>query len=328
LPEYPLEQLFPSFNSLYKTAKLSFYNFLRNIRKAKVGMARGSRRRGAVSTLTTGRNTRTVQYAEGKSKLAPLKTIINSITNGHYNLKTNKFNITNSDMLGWTLQEYESLTLILLVDVSKSTWPFIKTFKEILRSLTGYFSKHNDRVGLISLQGLQAKTYSHPTHNFRVVARGLTRLKFHGETPIADGLYKSLNMARLERSKNPGSKSIVILLSDCYPEPITPGCINIIDDPAYRNSITAAAQYKKAKTLLLIINPAVDSVEAKLPGEMLAKSMAEASGGRLINLYRSRDERYAKPSKKEIEIIVKGVEDTLFQFNRQRNWTGNQSIVG
>ena len=294
----------------------SFFKFLRNIRKAKVRAARGSRRRGAVASLTTGRNARIVKYTGGKSKLAPLRTVLNSVSNGNYNLKLRKLNITDEDMLAWTRLEYESLTLILLIDVSKSTWPFIKVFKEILKSLTGYFNKHNDRVGLISLQGLQAKIYSHPTHNFRVVARGLSKLKFHGETPLADGLYKSLNMARLEKNKNPGSKSIVILLSDCYPEPVTPGCTNIFDDPAYRDSVNAAVQYKKGNIMLLLINPAFESQEARLPGEVLSKNMVEVSGGGLIRLCRTKDKRYAKPSRREIEIIMKGVEDSLSQYNR------------
>lgn len=294
----------------------SFFKFLRNIRKTKVRAARGSRRRGAVASLTTGRNARMVRYTEGKSRLAPLRTVLNSVSNGNYNLKLKKLDIADEDMLGWTRLEYESLTLILLIDVSKSTWPFIKVFKEILKSLTGYFNKHNDRVGLISLQGLQARIYSHPTHNFRVVARGLSRLKFHGETPIADGLYKSLNMARLEKSKNPGSRSIVILLSDCYPEPVAPGCTNVFDDPAYRESVNAAVQYKKGNIMLLVINPAFESQEGKLPGEVLSRNMIEVSGGRLIRLCRTKEKRYAKPSRREIEIIMKGVEDSLSQYNR------------
>jgi len=293
----------------------SLFKFLRNIRKLKARAARGSRRRGAVASLTTGRNARNVKYTKGKSKLAFLKTVLNSVSNGNYNLKLRKLNITDEDMLGWTRLEYESLTLILLIDVSRSTWPFIKVFKEILKSLTGYFNKHNDRVGLISLQGSQAKIFSHPTHNFRVDARGLGRLKFHGETPIADGLYKSLNMARLEKSKNPASRSIVILLSDCYPEPITPGCTDIFDDPAYRNSVNAAVQYKKGNIMLLVINPAFESQEGKLPGEILSKNIVSASGGELIKLYRPKDQRYAKPSRKEIETIIKGVEDSLSQYN-------------
>jgi Mg-chelatase subunit ChlD len=264
-----------------------------------------------VVSQTTGRYTRIVKYRKGESRLAILHTLLKAASNGHYNLNTKRFAIIDEDMMGWTRREYESLTLILLVDVSKSTWAFIKVFKEILRSLTDYFHKHNDRVGLISLQGLQAKIYSHPTHNFRVVARGLSLLKFHGETPIADGLQSALNMARLEKGKNPGSRSIVILLSDCFPEPLVRGSSDVMDDPAYRNCLTAASRYKKEKVMLLVINPAFIGEEAELPGELLSQKIADASGGRLIKLHREKERRHAKLSPKEVEIIIKGIEDSL-----------------
>jgi Mg-chelatase subunit ChlD len=264
-----------------------------------------------MATLTTGRNTRVVKYARGKNSLAPMKTILNAVADGNYNINRKIFRITNNDMLGWKRREFESLTLILLVDISKSTKPFIKVFQEILTSLTGYFNKFNDRVGLISLQGMQSQIYSHPTHNFRVVARGLTRLTFHGETPIADGLVKSLSMARLERSKNPGSRSIVILLSDCYPEPLTPGSRNVLDDPAYRNSINAASLYRKARVMLLVINPAFTTEEGKLPGEILAQDLVKVSRGKLIKLCRGKDRMHTTPTQKEIQIILKGVEDSF-----------------
>ena len=273
--------------------------------------ARGGKRRQAVGSLTTGRYTRIINHVDGQTKLAILNTLLEAITDGNYNIQKRKFSIADRNMKGWTRREYESLTLILLVDVSKSTWAFIKVFKEILSSLTDYFHRHNDRVGLISLQGLQAKIYSHPTHNFRVVARGLSRLKFHGETPIADGLYSALNMAKLERTKNPGSRSIVILLSDCFPEPVTLGCQNVMDDPAYRNSITAAAKYKKDKIMLLVINPAFIGEKAELSGEILSEHLARVSGGRLIKLHREKERRHANLSIKEVEIIIKGIEDSL-----------------
>lgn len=303
--------MFPSFDSLYKSTKSSFFKFLRGFRRVKVRAARGSKRRQAVSSLTTGRYTRIIKYEKGQTKLAVLNTVLDAIASGNYDLTKRSFHIAAENMRGWTRREYESLTLILLVDVSKSTWAFIKVFKEILSSLTDYFNRHNDRVGLISLQGMQAKIYSHPTHNFRVVARGLSRLKFHGETPIADGLYSALNMARLEKNKNPGSRSIVILLSDCFPEPLTLGSSDVMNDPAYRNSLNAAAQYKKEKITLLVINPAFIGEEAELPGEILSQNIARAAGGKLIKLHREKERRHAKLSTREIEIIIKGIEDSL-----------------
>ena len=177
--------------------------------------------------------------------------------------------------------------------------------------MTGYFNRHNDRVGLIALQGEQARIYCHPTHNFRVVSRGLGKLHFHGLTPLADGLFKSLSMARLERAKSPGSKSIVVLLSDCYPEPLTPGYEDKFDDPAYRNCISNARAYKREKVMLLLINPTFSSAEARFPGERLSIKIAEAAGGKLIKLFRPKDTRYSPPSRKELNIILQGIEESF-----------------
>jgi len=326
-PELAAEQLFPSMQSLYETARSSFFKVLRSFRKARVRSARGSKRRSIVSSQTTGRNIRTVSYSKGRGPLAPLPTIVRAASCGHCDLVHNKLTITERDMVAWKRVEYESLTLILLVDVSKSAWPFIKVFKEILRSLTHYFGKHNDRIGLISLQGLQARIYSHPSHNFRVVARGLSRLRFHGHTPLADGLTKALTMAKLEKSKNSGSRCVVILLSDCYPEPLTPGYDDIFDDPAYRNSINAAKPYRRAGVNLLVINPAFFSPEGKMPGEVLSRRICDEAGGKLLVLYRPRDKRDRAPSKKELDSIMRGIEASFLrpassQFGQKEQGAG------
>lgn len=291
----------------------SLVSFLKTFRRGRVRAARGSRRRSAVTSVTTGRTIRTVRYAPGKNRLAPLQTILRAAANTGYDRTSGRLRITRRDMRGWHRTEFESLTLILLVDVSKSTWPFVEVFKEILQSLTAYFNRHNDRVGLISLQGMQAKIYNHPTHNLRVVARGLGQLKFHGETPLADGLAKSMAMARLEKSKNPGSRSIVILLSDCYPEPLTRGRESLFDDPAYRNAINTAATYRRSKLTLLLINPSFQTPEATLPGEVLSDRIVQASGGKLIKLIRPPDRRHLPPSTSEMDRILRGIETSMKQ---------------
>ena len=283
----------------------SFFKFLRSIRRRRERTSGGTRRRTAVASLTTGRNTRTVNHQRGYTPLAPRETILRALRRG------GRFHITDEDLAGWSRLELESLILILLVDVSQSTWALVKVFREILKSLAGHFKKHKDRVGLVSLQGPQAKIFTHPTHNFRVVARGLSRLKVEGETPLADGLQKALSLSILERRKNPGSRSVVILLSDCYPEPLTTNTKNVFDDPAYRSSVRAAIPYRRAGVTLLVINPAFESEEGTLPGERLSRTLAQVSGGRLIKLHRHRDRRYLPPSNREIETILKGVEDTF-----------------
>lgn len=263
--------------------------------------------------MTTGRNIRAIKYHRDKNELAPLNSLLHCILNGGYNVESKQFYITEQDLAGWHRKEFESLTLILVVDVSKSTWPLIKVFKEILSSLTTYFTRHNDRIGLISLQGRQAKIFNHPTHNIRVVARGLGNLRFHGLTPLADGLLKSLQMAKTEQSKNTGSRSVVILLSDCYPEPVAKGCENLFEDPAYKKSITASMLFKKERITFLVINPVFEAEQAKYPGEILSEKIALAGGGKLIKLIRPQGKQDLPPSNDELHSILNNIESSLKQ---------------
>ncbi len=317
LEEYSDTHLFSSSEVLYKSSKNLFFKFLQKFRKITSKKAnKGNKKRNTIHTLRTGRKTKIVKYNPQENIIAPIQTIINSLHNGRYKLKEKRINVKKEDFVGWKRAEKESLTLVLVVDVSKSTRPFMVVFREILKSLTKYFNKNNDRIGLISLQGSQAKTLNHPTHNFRVIIKSLSKLNIYGETPLADGLLKSLDMVKLEKFKKPGSKSLVLLISDCYPEPLTKQYEDIFDEPAYKNTLTNSILYKNRKVNLLVINPCFMDEEAQYPGEKLSQMIADNSNGKLIKLITQKSALggtagYLPPTYKEIEKIVRGIEDTF-----------------
>jgi len=312
--------LFSADESLTDSAKRVFHRLLRKFRRVQSRVVRGKRRRNTVLTTATGRAVRPVEYDPERSVLAPVQTVISSVRRGAYDLRSKKLRIRREDFVGWQHLEHESLTLVLLVDVSRSTFPYINVFSQLLRSFTGYFNRNNDRIGLISLQGAQAKILNHPTHNYRVISKSLSTLRIHGETPLADGLLKALYMARLERFKKPGSRSVVILLSDCYPEPLTHHCEDIFEEPMYRETVARASLYKRDKVFLLVINPSFENTEEEnlLPGERLSEMVAKVSGGKLIKLFvpkgYSAGEKLPSPSRHEIQTILKGIEETFSQL--------------
>ena len=276
-------------------------------------------------SISTGRNIRFVKYKKDENIIAPIGTIKNIILKSGIKKRDGRLVIHSSDFLGWRRQGFECITLILLVDVSSSTFPYIEVFSKMLQSLISYFNKNKDRIGLISLQRNQARILNHPTHNFRVILRSLGKLEIYGQTPLADGLLKALAMAKLERHKNEGSKSIVILLSDCYPEPITGKYENILDEPAYVETMNAASLYKKKKVKLLLIKP-TGPTKKDLPGEKLAKIIKERSGGKVLNLKTIRV-LSAKGinigmSPRDFQNSVKTIEETFYSRaygkNRER----------
>ncbi len=188
--------------------------------------------------------------------------------------------------------------------------PFVKVFTELLKNLTGYFKRSNDRVGLVSIQGKQAQIINNPTHNFRVILRHLSELAVDGETPIADGLRKGLEMCRLERFRKPGSRNIVLAISDFYPEPLTHKFKDVFDEPAYKDAIQTASQYRRHKTLLFVLNPCFRSEEGTLPGEKLCKLLAKVSGGRFHffrPVHSMFDKSYNPPTPEQMAEMFKGI---------------------
>jgi magnesium chelatase subunit D len=311
--------LFDPSRSLTARLKGGFLKFLKKIGKTRSRSFKGSPRRRTVVTERSGRNVKPVSYQPGENTLAPVQTMIRAAGQGRYELRSKQFSIGSRDLMGWEKSERQSLTLVLLADVSHSTHPYINVMAEIINSLTGYFRMHKDRIGLISLAGAQARILNHPTHNYRVVTKSLMSLAIHGQTPLADGMQKALAMIRLQKHRTPGSASLVIALTDCFPEPLTHRFPDPFDEPAYRETVRAAKLFKKDKVPLLLINPSFKHEDEKdyFPGERLSAAIERDSGGRLIKLYQpvelaqTQPGQGIAPSQRDILRIISGVEEML-----------------
>jgi Mg-chelatase subunit ChlD len=329
----PFAPLFQSSQDFLKSTRNIFQKFLRRMRRQRRFGVRQSGRRQKIRTLASGRAIRVVHYRAGDTILSPYHTFLRSVQNGNYDLKTRCFTIGESDLSGWVCHNLISLTLILAVDLSRSTFAFKGILSSILKSLREYFHRNNDRIGLIALQGSQARILNHPTRNSRVVVKNLVSMKIQGMTPLADGLMKSIDMARLERQRNPGSRSIIILLSDCFPEPITHKFSDIFDEPAYRAAQQAAAFCRFQRVTLLIVAPAGASRETRplTPGERLALQMAKASRGRLIKLETSQNivtNRDALVSSHEQVSQILAAIETAFQLPSSSGIRHEQKFTG
>ncbi|MBN1619854.1 VWA domain-containing protein [candidate division WOR-3 bacterium] len=308
--------LFESEMNLFKTVDIKFRRFLRKFRRTQNFRSRKFTKRERAKNTVTGRNYRLIKYSKGINSLAFYPSIVNHLLSSDTKKRTY---LCKEDLLGWEKSSHQSLNMILVVDVSSSVINFAIAFSKIINSLTVYFNKNKDRIGIISLQGYQSKILNHPTHNYKVVSKSLLSLKVHGRSPLADGLTKSLDMAKLEKFRNRGSSSFVVLLSDCYPEPLTGKYKNIFDEPAYKNSLSAAKLFRKAKIKLLLINPNFKHNETLrekyFPGEKLSELIVENSGGKLVKLFnksRTTSGSYSEAgrfdvSAKDIEKIISGV---------------------
>ncbi len=320
-PDDDAAQLFTSTDQLLDTGWRFFTTFFRSFRKKGYPKLRRKNQRKHTRTWFTGRTIRTIPFRKGDSPPAFFPTLKNAIQHGHYRLDGGRFRIESTDIMGWERSERESLTLILAVDLSRSTYPFKSILTDILVSLRVHFSRNNDRIGLISLQGQQAKILNHPTNNHRVVLKNLSQMKIHGMTPLADGLAKALDTARLESTRNPGSRCIVMVFSDCYPEPLTHQYDDLMDEPAYQQAIKTAALYRGRKIPLIIIAPRFgeETTHQHLPGPRLARRLVQESRGQYIELATVTNTMTNTSSLQSKEKNIEAILTTLeHAFNRSQ----------
>ena len=310
--------LFSSSEEILQSVRKRFFSFFKAFRKKPTQGNRRSFRRKQVASERTGRNIKLVRYIPGQTVLSPYHTVLAAAMNGRYDWIGRRFRIGKGDLTGWLKKNTESMTLLLTIDLSRSTSAFKDILAEILKSLREYFNRHNDRIGLISLQGVQGKVLNHPTRNHRVIIKNLTAMRIQGTTPLADGLRKALDMAGIEKAKNPASKCVAILMSDCFPEPVTHQYADLMEEPVYQDAIRVSRLFRARKIFLLIINPSYRTgPKAKqTPGERLADRIITESRGRMIALATEISDHsgsaFLKDHHAEIERILKMI-DNAFQ---------------
>lgn len=293
-PEVSSNALFSSPRDIISSAYNLFNRMIKRLREHRKGERQNAFQRRKVTSQRTGRKVRLVGYRKGHSVLAPYESVINAIRHGTRFVSDKAFTVNPQWFLGWERQVQESLTLILGVDVSASTLPAKDVIARVISALSASFKRHRDRIGLVAIHGYQAEILNHPSRNHRVVAKSILQLEVKGLTPLGDGLIKCLEMVKIEKIRNPGSKPVVIALTDCYPEPISREYTDLMDEPMYRQAKSAADQFRKRHVPLLIINPsyqdpkkihAIGSKYRRPPGDRLCDEMVRRSRGKMVRLH-------------------------------------------
>ncbi|MDY6787496.1 MAG: VWA domain-containing protein [candidate division WOR-3 bacterium] len=306
--------LFSSIKDIVRQGRERFGNILTGMRRQKPASQSSGRRRN-IRSKRVGRNFRSTDYEKGVTPIALYQTIRNAM------MKQGSISegIEKANILGWERMEKESMTLIFLIDVSNSTYPYISIFTDVLKTSVKHFTKNRDRIGLISLQGAQARIINYPTHNYRIIIKGLKNLTVHGETPLGDGLGKAITMAKTEKYKNPDANPMIVMLSDCYPEPVTNQYDDMLDEPIYRDAMNKSEHIKKTDVKFLLIKPMhYKEEENNMPGIRLAEEIVRRSGGRMMKLnpvhtFTGAGNSYSQIPRAKMRDIMTSIEDTFLQ---------------
>ena len=202
---------------------------------------------------------RIINYTKEKNRenLRPLRTILNSIKNGNYNLTKQELNISENDFVYPVYESNVVYNIMLVLDTSKSVSWVIPHIEKFVSFITHSVSNSRDKLGLITFNNDIARIFHHPTLNVKQVIGTINKLKTKGTTPLGEGLSLARKIFMKEKYKLPGIKNMIILISDCYPEPLKGGFKDLLEEPCYKTVINAAKNIHKDKIGLVIINPAM-----------------------------------------------------------------------
>ncbi len=228
---------------------------------------------------------RIIRYSKEQSgNIAITPTIINAIQNGNYSLKKRKFNIQTKNFLYPKYEENVIYNIMLVLDTSKSISWVIPHIEKFISHITSNVSNSRDKLGLITFNDDIAQIFHYPTLNVKQVIGTINEIEAKGQTPLGEGLNLAINIFSKEQYKIPGMKNLIILISDCFPEPLEGGHKNLLDEPSYKLVISAAEKIKCEKIGFIIINPVAKDGEEINWGKKLIKAIIDVTNAKYIEV--------------------------------------------
>lgn len=252
------------------------------------------------------------------------QTVKAAILDGSFERHPFHIRIKNRHFRYPVYQQKQNFNIMLVLDISNSVKWILKFMERIISLLTAQASVSKDKLGLIIFNDDRAQIMHYPTINVRHVIGTINTLAPTGTTPLAEGL--KLAMQTLEHSKFQvtGMSNAIVLLSDCFPEPITGEHKDLIDEPVCQQILHTCDKISEHKIKLLILNPSLNNMSNynQQIGYRLGEKAAERANGTFLNLVAnvcgstlSEEEHYVLPEqmlKKCVEGIDSFRMDTSF----------------
>jgi len=183
-------------------------------------------------------------------------------------------------------QSKQCYNIILVLDVSNSVKWILNFMEQIIGVLTASASAAKDKLGLIVFNEDRAQIMHYPTINVRHVVGTVNTLAPQGKTPLAEGLNLALQTLEQSRFQVTGMTNAIVLLSDCFPEPITGEHEDQIDEPVCQRILRVCDKIAEAKMKFMVISPYVRGIKNydKHLGYRLGNLAAERGKGKFLKL--------------------------------------------
>lgn len=120
------------------------------------------------------------------------------------------------DLRGQLRRGREANLIVFVVDASGSmaARDRLSAVTGAVQSLLNDAYQRRDKVAVISVRGSEPSLLLPPTGSIEVAARRLADVKTGGRTPLAEGLVMAQNLVERELRKEPGRRTLLVVLSD------------------------------------------------------------------------------------------------------------------
>jgi Mg-chelatase subunit ChlD len=187
------------------------------------------------------------------------------------------------------------MTIVLVLDLSKSMMYNIEPVREAILRLHGDAYRYRDKVGIVALKGLNAEVVQHPATNLRVVANKLLRLKVSGQTPLAAGMLKAAEVLKEARRRDRSTIPVMVIVTDGNANiPLKRSLqtgevreINLLDaaffkyeDKAIGDVASICEMIKRERLYTVVINTNPVSTGWESSGFLVTQMIAKITGGR------------------------------------------------
>ena len=277
-------------NKLFKQEddKTKFSIDAKDLQKVRMNFAKREKTKHSVRgknnlSFDKGRIIRFSKERSGNISITP--TIFNAIQNGNYSLKDRKFNIQTKNFLYPKYEENVIYNIMLVLDTSKSISWVIPHIEKLISYISSNVSNARDKLGLITFNKDLAQIYHYPTLNVKQVIGTINEMEAKGKTPLGEGLNLALQVFSKERYKLPGMKNLLILISDCFPEPLEGGHKDLLEEPSYKLVLSASEKIRDEKLGFIIINPAAKDEEEVSWGKKLIEKIIDITKAKYIEVH-------------------------------------------
>jgi magnesium chelatase subunit D len=106
------------------------------------------------------------------------------------------------------------MTIVFVIDVSKSMLFNIEEVKEVILKLHRDAYRYRDKVGIVALKGTGTVVVQHPITNLRVVANKLLGLGVGGFTPLAAGMLKAKEVLKEAKRRDRSTIPVMVIVTD------------------------------------------------------------------------------------------------------------------